>query len=147
VVAESIIAKIAGEGVGSLFTGIGSLIKDIRSAWTGEPTPEKQAEIEQRLMELEFVANKTQNEINLQEAKHPNIFVSGWRPFIGWTCGAGILYNFVLNPIGIWILKLYGVEIIPPPLDIGSLMTLVLSLLGLGGMRTYEKYKNVNSKH
>jgi len=144
---ESIIAKVFSGGVGAIFSGVGSLAKDIRSLITGKPDPEKMLIVEQKLMELEFVANKTQNDINLVEAKHPNIFVSGWRPSIGWTCSAAILYNFVLCPILTWIFAIYGITTPPPVLDTGSLMTLVLSLLGLGGMRTYEKFKNVNNRH
>ncbi len=143
----SIAADLLSGGVEGLFSGIGTLAKDIRSAWTGEPSPEKQAEIAQRLMELEFAVTKAQTDINLEEAKHPNIFVSGWRPFIGWVCGFAIAYNFIINPIAIWLLRVNQIGVEPPPLDTGSLMTLVYALLGLGGMRTYEKFKNVNGKH
>ncbi len=143
----NIISSILSGGVEGVFSGIGELAKDIRSAITGDPTPEKQAEIQQNLMELEFAVKKAQTDINLQEAKHPNIFVSGWRPFIGWICGLAIFYNFIFNPFLMWILKIYAVKVMPPPLDTGSLMTLVMSLLGLGGMRTYEKFKNVSGKH
>lgn len=143
----SILTDIFSGGASGILSGVGTLAKDIRSAVTGEPTPEKQVEIQQKLMELEFAVKKAQTDINLEEARHPNIFVSGWRPFIGWVCGLAIAYNFIINPLTIWTLKLYRIEIMPPPLDTGSLMTLVMSLLGLGGMRTYEKTKNINGRH
>jgi hypothetical protein len=143
----SIAADLVSGGASGLMSGLGTLMQDIRSAWTGEPTIEKQAEIEQRLIELDYAITKAQTDINLEEAKHPNIFISGWRPFIGWVCGAAITYNFILNPLTIWILKLNHIEIMPPPIDTGSLYPLIMSLLGLGGMRTYEKFKNVNGKH
>ena len=102
----SFISDIFAGGTEGLLSSVGTLAKDVRSAITGEPTPEKQAEITQKLLELEFTVKKAQTDINLQEAKHPNIFVSGWRPFIGWVCGSAITYNFIINPITIWILLL-----------------------------------------
>jgi len=143
----NLISQIFSGGVEGVFTGIGSLAKDLRSAITGEISPEDQSKIEQKLLELEFIAQKAQTDINLQEAKHPNIFVSGWRPFIGWVCGLSILYNFMLHPLLLWACSVYGLNITPPILDTANLMTLVFSLLGLGGMRTFEKMKQVNGKH
>jgi len=81
--------------------------------------------------------------INEQEAKHRTIFVAGWRPFIGWVCGVSLLYNFILRDIVAWLLVLYDKSITPPPeLAMEHLMTVLLGLLGLGGMRTYEKLKD-----
>lgn len=78
--------------------------------------------------------------INQKEAEHGSIFVAGWRPFIGWVCGFGVAWQFVLSPIGTWIVVISGVDIPPiPVLDTGPLMTLMLGMLGLGGLRTYEK--------
>lgn len=78
--------------------------------------------------------------INMKEAEHGSVFVAGWRPFIGWTCGVGLAWSFVLSPFVTWIAFMYGVDIEGiPVLDIGPLMTLVLGMLGLGGLRTYEK--------
>jgi hypothetical protein len=100
-----------------------------------------------RLIELGFKAMEAQTDINMQEAKHPKIFVSGWRPFIGWVCGIGLLCNYILTPIIDFILDLLGIGNIPPIFDTSELLPLVMSLLGLGGMRTYEKYKGVNGRH
>ena len=84
--------------------------------------------------------------INQKEAEHGSIFVAGWRPWIGWTCGFGIGWQFVLQPLLTWILTvillLTGSQLELPPLpilDTGPLMTLILGMLGLGGLRTYEK--------
>ena len=143
----SLLSDIFAGGASGLLSGVGTLAKDIRSAITGDPTPEKQAEITQKLMDLEFAVTKAQTDINLEEAKHPNIFVSGWRPFIGWVCGAALAYNFIANPLLIWALTLYQITEMPPQLDTSTLMALVSSLLGLGGFRTFEKFKNVNGNH
>jgi len=84
-----------------------------------------------------------QIEVNNTEAKHRTIFVAGWRPFIGWVCGVALLYNFILRDIFAWCISLYDSTIEPPPeLAMEHLMTVLLGMLGLGGMRTYEKLKN-----
>ena len=80
-----------------------------------------------------------QSEINKVEAQHRNIFVAGWRPFIGWVCGVALAYNFVLRDLLIWFL---GQEQVPPALQMEHLMTVLIGMLGLGGMRTFEKLKD-----
>jgi len=78
--------------------------------------------------------------INQKEAEHGSIFVAGWRPAIGWICGSGLAWNFVIQPIVSWAGFFFGVDLSSAPqLEIGELMTLLLGMLGLGGMRTYEK--------
>ena len=81
-----------------------------------------------------------QMEINKEEAKSRNIFIAGWRPFVGWTCAVALAYHFVLNPIILFIASWTG-TVIPelPAFDMDSLMTVLLGMLGLGGLRTYEK--------
>ena len=86
----------------------------------------------QQLIEL-------QSEINKVEAQHRTIFVAGWRPFIGWVCGVALAYNFVLRDLLIWFL---GQEQVPPALQMEHLMTVLVGMLGLGGMRTFEKLDN-----
>lgn len=79
-----------------------------------------------------------QQQINLVEASHKSVFVAGWRPFIGWICGVGLGYNFVLYPIlDIWVEM--------PPIDSAPLMALITSMLGLAGYRTLEKKEGVAS--
>lgn len=142
----NLIADIFAGGAEGVFKGIGSLAKDMRSAITGEISPEKKAEIEQKLMELEFVAQKAQTDINLEEAKNPKIFVSGWRPFIGWVCGAALAYTFIGYSLIEWGLSISGSDIKPPVLHTDSLFELVLAMLGMGGLRTFEKVKGVANK-
>ena len=81
-----------------------------------------------------------QIEINKEEAKSRNIFIAGWRPFVGWTCAIALAYHFVLNPLILFIASWTG-AVIPelPAFDMDSLMTVLLGMLGLGGLRTYEK--------
>ena len=81
---------------------------------------------------------------NREEAKHKSVFVSGWRPFIGWTCGVALAYHFVLAEVIKFGVALYGAEIPElPAFDMDSLMTVLLGMLGLGGLRTYEKQKGL----
>ena len=81
---------------------------------------------------------------NREEAKHKSIWVSGWRPFVGWTCGVALAYHFVLVEIIRFGVALYGAAIPElPSFDMDSLMTVLLGMLGLGGLRTYEKQKGL----
>jgi len=128
---------------------IGSLFKDIREAITGKgiEDPNKRAQIQLKLAQLEQALKQGQIEINKAEAQNPNWFVAGWRPFIGWVGGFALAYTFVLSPLIEWGCNIYGLRLEPPVLDTGMLFNLVLAMLGLGGMRTFEKIKNVQNKH
>jgi len=89
-------------------------------------------------------AAMAQVEVNKAEAQHRSIFVAGWRPFIGWTCGVALAYHFVLAPLIVFGVAWYGAEIPESPtFDMDSLMTVLLGMLGLGGMRTFEKAKGI----
>lgn len=80
-----------------------------------------------------------QTKINEIEAGHRTVFVAGWRPFIGWVCGVALAYNFIIRDLFIWALKPQDV---PPALQMEHLMTVLLGMLGLGGLRTFEKVKD-----
>lgn len=83
---------------------------------------------------------KGQLEINKAEAASGSIFKGGWRPFIGWVCGVAFAYHFVLQPFIVFGVTAAGVEIPElPSFDMGSLMTVMMGMLGLGGLRSYEK--------
>ena len=77
-----------------------------------------------------------QLEVNKVEAAHKSLFVSGWRPAIGWICGFALMYSTILAPIlGIWFTV--------PPVDSSLLTSVLMGMLGLGAMRTVEKTKSV----
>ncbi len=80
-----------------------------------------------------------QAEINRVEAGHRSLFVAGWRPFIGWVCGFGFLWAFLLHPLFEWIVVLRGLDIAAPGIITDNMMELVLALLGLGTLRSVEK--------
>ena len=86
-----------------------------------------------------------QLDINKVEAAHRSLFVSGWRPFIGWTCGVALMAHFVLFPATDFVVAYMGYNVPPmPAFDMDSLMTVLLGMLGLGGMRSFEKLKGVS---
>jgi hypothetical protein len=87
-----------------------------------------------------------QMEINRVEAANPSVFVSGWRPAIGWVCGAGFAIQFVVGPLAEWGSALYGTPVKFPAMDTGTMMPLLLGMLGLGGLRTAEKIQGVAAK-
>lgn len=86
---------------------------------------------------------KAQIGVSQVEAANASVFVSGARPFIMWVCGVGLAMQFLVAPLLTWGAALWGKTIVLPPLDMGTLLTLLLGLLGLGGMRTVEKIKGV----
>tara|TARA_Y100001937_G_scaffold127126_1_gene198359 strand:- start:1071 stop:1466 length:396 start_codon:yes stop_codon:yes gene_type:complete len=88
---------------------------------------------------------KGQLEINKQEAAHRSLFVAGWRPFVGWTCGVALAYHFVIAPLVLFTAAVAGAQIPElPTFDMESLLTVLMGMLGLGGLRTFEKFKGVS---
>jgi len=82
--------------------------------------------------------------VNAAEAASGSLFKGGWRPFIGWTCGLAFFYHFVGQPVAIFVLTLTGTEIPTlPEFDMGTLLTVLGGMLGIGGLRTYEKQKGI----
>jgi len=86
---------------------------------------------------------KGQMEINKTEAAHKSLFVAGWRPAVGWTCCLGMASNFLVIPIANFVLAITGSAIVVPLLDTGEMMPVLMGMLGLGAMRTYEKKQGV----
>ena len=87
---------------------------------------------------------KGQLEVNKTEAASKSLFVAGWRPFIGWTCGLGFLGNFILIPLGNFGLAVAEVDIVIPMIDTSQMMPVLMGMLGLGAMRTVEKVQKVS---
>jgi hypothetical protein len=150
---------------------IGKAAIDIRTAITGV-SPETAGKLAEIAANLEAQKERAETEllqgqleINKVEAASPNIWIAGWRPFIGWVCGAAFVMNFVLLPIAQWIIQIIGVTVpittlngsaMPVTtqqplklfdLDLATILPVLLGLLGLGGMRTYEKVKSAQGNH
>lgn len=89
-------------------------------------------------------ANMAQLEVNKVEASHQSIFVSGWRPFVGWCCGVALAYHFILAPLLGLIINIYSPGVILPEFEFSQLSTILMGMLGLGGLRSWEKTKGVS---
>lgn len=90
---------------------------------------------------------KGQMEVNKAEAESGSVFKGGWRPFIGWTCGAAFAYHFIIQPFLIFAITVFGLDLPAlPEFDMSALMPVLLGMLGLGGMRSFEKSKGVAAK-
>jgi len=128
---------------------IGDVLVKAREAITGKgiDDPVKKAEVMLQLKQLEQAINLGQIEVNKAEASNPNLFVAGWRPFIGWVGGVALAYTYIVAPTAVWIAELNGAVAKLPTIDTGVLFNLILAMLGFGGLRTYEKIKNVQGKH
>ena len=88
---------------------------------------------------------KGQLAVNQTEAAHKSLFVAGWRPFVGWTCGIALAWHFVGQPLVVFGIALAGLDTPElPTFEMESLLTVLLGMLGLGGLRTFEKTKGVS---
>ena len=126
---------------GDLLREIGQTVRQVL------PNPEAQREFDIKIMELAARAEERENElmlaqigVNQTEAQHTNIFVAGWRPFVGWTSAVALGYVFIVRPL---LAQLFGLDM--PDLEIVELMMLLGAMLGMGGMRTAEKFRGLAS--
>jgi hypothetical protein len=101
------------------------------------------AEMEAELIRASNEAAMAQVEVNKIEAGHSSVFVAGWRPSIGWVCAAGLAWAFVVAPVASWALLVLGVKAELPAIEFDHLFELVLAMLGIGGLRTFEKLRGV----
>ncbi len=101
---------------------------------------EQDGAIEQ--FKLALTADQMQADINAKEAENPSIFVSGWRPFIGWVCGVAFAWHFVGQPLLAFAIDNSGGHAQLPDFDMNALSTVLMGMLGLGGLRTIEKIRS-----
>lgn len=87
---------------------------------------------------------KSQIEVNKAEAAHRSLFVAGWRPAVGWCCVLGMTGNFLIIPMANFALALLAIEVTVPLIDLETMMPVLMGMLGLGAMRSYEKVKGVS---
>ena len=106
---------------------------------------EKAGELQE--IQNQFQLMTEQIKVNAIEAAHPSIFVSGWRPFVGWVCGGALFYNYIGMPMIVWTTScFYPTAPLMPVLNTGELMTILAGMLGLGVLRTVEKSQKTDSK-
>jgi Holin of 3TMs, for gene-transfer release len=107
--------------------------------------PDKSAQEQQQLAAVLSMI-QGQMDINKAEASNPSTFVSGWRPFIGWVCGLACAWNWIGLPSVSLGMVLYGHPMDLHPADLSEMMPILMGMLGMGGLRTFEKMKGVAAK-
>jgi hypothetical protein len=114
------------------------------------PDPAQAANAKLELIKLqqsgELASMTAQTDINKAEALNPSLFVSGWRPAIGWVCALALAYQYLLRPLSGTIASLFNITIPPLPGLDDNLWQLMMGMLGMGGLRTFEKIQGVASK-
>jgi len=124
-------------GLGAV-TGLAGTV--INKIW-----PDKSEEEKQQLAAAVMVV-QGQLDINKVEAANPSVFVSGWRPFIGWVCGTACAWNWIGLPIAKLAITSFGYPVDLAPANLTEMMPVLLGMLGLGGLRTLEKINGVAAK-
>jgi len=130
-----IFAKFLGKPAVDAVGAIGNVFDELFTS------DEERQKAEAVLARIRQHPHLLQAEINRVEAAHRSVFVAGWRPFIGWVCGLGFLWAFIGHPLMAWAVALTAADIAPPAIPTDAMMELVLALLGLGGLRTFEKLR------
>lgn len=137
--------SLLGGGVGDTVRAIGETVGEFVT------TDKERAagalalyEAETTRMVVEQQSQARQAHINKREAQHSSVFVAGWRPSVGWICATGLAYQALAYPLLVWVMAVWAPAVtVPPPVDIGPLMVLLTGMLGIGGLRTWEKYHGV----
>jgi|TARA_Y100000004_G_C8637227_1_gene295443 hypothetical protein len=129
---------------GGLVDSVGKIVDELHTS------EEEKAQAKIKLKELDNALNKAQTDINLADAKSTATGLGGllqriWRPLIGFSCALAIFWEFVLKQFIMFFLAVFEIQTMPlPTLDMGVLMPLVMSLLGMATLRTYEKQKGIS---
>lgn len=151
-----VVTSVATGGGSSVIGAVADVAGKLIERWM--PDPQAAAKAKQDLAqmlqngELAHLASDTdllkgQMATNTVEAGSTMLFVAGWRPFIGWVCGAGLAYSVILEPFATWAARIAGVTMTLPIADTSLLNIVLMGMLGLAGMRTYEKVNGVSAGH
>ena len=136
---SGVATKLVGGGVVTAVQGVANVVDQFIE------TPDEKRAWEQIQLKMAQQPQLAQIEINKVEASHRTLFVAGWRPAIGWICAIAIGFNFIINPIIQWITCMTATGcVIGPDMQVETMMELVLGMLGLGALRTFEKYTKVS---
>ena len=125
-------------------TGLGA-VSDLVNTAINKIWPDK-TEVEKQQLAAVVMVVQGQLEINKVEAANPSVFVSGWRPALGWVCGTACAWNWIGLPIAKVILLILGHPLSLAPADLTEMMPILIGMLGLGGYRTLEKIQGVAAK-
>lgn len=125
--------RIVGAGVGQMAEGIAGAIDRFVE------TEEERKAADLLLLKAQQEPDKWQAEINKIEASHRSLFVSGWRPAIGWICALSLAWGWIARPIVDVAFAAFQIDIDIPTIMTGEAISLVMAMLGMGALRTYEK--------
>lgn len=126
-----------------------NLISTIVNKFAPDANLEEQGKLTAALTEMQnqYAIILNQIEVNKVEAASPSFFVAGWRPFIGWTCGAGLAYVSLIEPVSRFIaVVIFAYTGTFPVISTEITLQILMGMLGLGAQRSYEKAKGVDTK-
>ncbi len=104
-----------------------------------------QEEMQAALIKAAIDGDLAQIEVNRAEAAHASVFVAGWRPAIGWLCCAALAWAYVGAPVARWAVAIWAPDVTLPDLDLSELWPLIMGMLGLGGLRSFEKVRGAST--
>ena len=133
----NLLGGLLGDGKGGALATISKVVDELH---TSEEEKLDKKILMQRLQQK--LAEK-QLDVNAKEASHRSVFVAGWRPAIGWCGALALFFAFILSPCIEWYAKFSGMNIVPPAIETGPLLAIVTSMLGVAGMRSFEKAKGI----
>ncbi|WP_417463207.1 3TM-type holin [Kordiimonas sp.] len=110
------------------------------------PDKNQKMQLEHEVTMAVLGSGLSQMQVNKQEAAHRSVFVAGWRPAVGWVCAASLAWHFVLYDLAAWVQLAFFADTPPLPAlsGTGELVTVLFSMLGLGGLRSFEKLKGLS---
>ena len=130
--------------IGSLLGGKDGALKQVASVIDSIHTSEEEKLDKKILMQrIQQKLAEKQLDVNAKEAAHRSVFVSGWRPAIGWMGALALGFEFILSPGIEWYSKFAGLNLIAPEIQTGPLLAIVTSMLGVAGLRSFEKSKGL----
>jgi hypothetical protein len=130
--------------LGGLLGGKGGALKTIAKVVDEIHTSEEEKLDKKILMQrIQQKLAEKQLDVNAKEATHRSVFVAGWRPAIGWVGAFALMFEFILSPCIEWYSKFAGLNLTAPAIETGSLLAIVTSMLGVAGMRSFEKAKGL----
>ena len=132
---SGIAADVVGGAVKGVVEGIGGVLDRLFTS------DEERAKLALARLEIERLPALKQIEVNLAEAAHRSVFVAGWRPAIGWVCALALVWAFLLQPMATWAISTFALGLPVPAIVTDHLFELVLAMLGMAGLRTFEKTK------
>ena len=133
----NLIGGLLGGGKGGALATISKVVDELHTS------EEEKLDKKILMQRLQQKLVEKQLDVNAKEASHRSVFVAGWRPAIGWCGALALFFAFILSPCIEWYAKFSGMDIVPPAIETGPLLAIVTSMLGVAGMRSFEKAKGI----